>query len=169
MTKIKQDFAAWCKWKNVDFHIKSFFRYMLRPENRVLLHMRLHECGGWIKIIGRILLVGTKHLNLYLWAPGKIEGGMTVMHGFSTVINARHIGKNFHVAQQVTIGWGPSGEPTIGNNVKVYAGAIIVGGIHIGDNAVIGAGTVVTKDVPADSLVVGAKNRIIKKIEKVYE
>ena len=82
---------------------------------------------------------------------------------FSTVVNATHIGKNFHAAQQVTIGWGPSGTPTIGNNVKVYAGAIIVGGVHIGDNAIIGAGTVVTKDVPENTLVVGAQNRIIEK------
>ena len=74
------------------------------------------------------------------------------MHGFSTVVNASHIGKNFHVAQQVTIGWGPSGTPTIGINVKVYAGAINVGRVHVGNNAIIGAGTVVTKDVPDNTI-----------------
>lgn len=92
-----------------------------------------------------------------------MKGGFTIMHGFSTVINAAQIGKNFHVAQQVTIGWGPSGTPIIGDNVKVYAGAIIVGGVHIGDNAIIGAGTVVTKDVPDNTLVVGTQNRFIEK------
>lgn len=128
------------------------------------MHMRLHESGGVLnKVVGKILRIGTKHLNLYLWSPGKIEGGITIMHGFSTVVNAAHIGKNFHVAQQVTIGWGPSGTPIIGNNVKVYAGAIIVGGVHIGDNAIIGAGTVVAKDIPENTLVVGAKNKIIEK------
>ena len=127
------------------------------------MHMRQHELGGVInKVIGKILRIGTKHLNLYLGSR-KIEGGFTIMHGFCTVVNAAHIGKNFHVSQQVTIGWGPSGTPIIGNNVKVYAGAIIVGGVHIGDNAIIGAGTVVTKDIPENTLVVGAKNRIIEK------
>ena len=123
--------------------------------------------GGVIaRALGVLLRLGTKHLNLYLWSPGCIEGGLTVMHGFSTVVNASHIGRNFHVAQQVTIGWGPSGTPTIGNNVKVYAGAIIVGGVTIGDNAVIGAGTVVVKDVPANTLVVGGSpNRLIKKTD----
>jgi serine O-acetyltransferase len=122
--------------------------------------------GGISRTIGFLLRLGTKHLNLYLWSPGRIEGGLTVMHGFSTVVNASHIGRNFHVAQQVTIGWGPSGTPTIGNNVKVYAGAIIVGGITIGDNAIIGAGTAVVKDVPADTLVVGGcPNRLIKRTD----
>lgn len=119
--------------------------------------------GGGIceKVVSCLLRIGTSHLNLYIWGK-RIEGGMTVMHGFSTVVNAKSIGKNFHVSQQVTIGWGKGGEPVIGDNVKVYAGAIIVGGITIGDNAVIGAGAVVTKDVPANTLVVGAQNRYIE-------
>ena len=52
--------------------------------------------------------------------------------------------------------------PVIGNNVTIYTGAIVVGGIHIGDNAVIGAGAVVVKDVPANTTVVGQPMRIIK-------
>ena len=53
--------------------------------------------------------------------------------------------------------------PIIGNNVTVYAGAIIVGGIHIGDNVTIGAGAVVVKDVPDNTTVVGAPVRLISK------
>ena len=161
---MRQDFEAWCKWHKKRSCIKSVISYLKGPENRLIMHMRLHESGGVLnKVVGKILRIGTKHLNLYLWAPGKIDGGFTIMHGFCTVVNAAHIGKNFHVSQQVTIGWGPSGTPIIGNNVKVYAGAIIVGGVHIGDNAIIGAGTVVTKDIPENTLVVGATNRIIEK------
>ncbi|MBR0445885.1 MAG: hypothetical protein IIX23_01180 [Oscillospiraceae bacterium] len=52
--------------------------------------------------------------------------------------------------------------PIIGDNVTVYAGAIIVGGIKIGKNATIGAGAVVTKDVPDNATVVGAPMRVIK-------
>ena len=161
---MRQDFDAWCKWHKKRNCFRSLISYLKGPENRLIMHMRLYEQGGVInKVIGRLLRIGTKHLNLYLWAPHKMKGGFTIMHGFSTVINAAQIGKNFHVAQQVTIGWGPSGTPIIGDNVKVYAGAIIVGGVHIGDNAIIGAGTVVTKDVPDNTLVVGAQNRIIEK------
>ena len=97
----------------------------------------------------------------------KIGGGMRILHGYSTIVFARSIGSNFTVYQQVTIGRGKkingNDIPIIGNNVTVYAGAIIVGGITIGDNVVIGAGTVVTKDVPANTTVVGATPRCIEK------
>lgn len=88
---------------------------------------------------------------------------MRIMHGFSTVINAQSIGKNFICSQQVTIGWGKGGEPIIGDNVTIYAGAIIVGGVRIGNNVKIGAGAIVNKDVPDNTLVVSERNRYIDK------
>lgn len=52
--------------------------------------------------------------------------------------------------------------PTIGDNVVVYAGAKIIGGVHIGNNVIIGANAVVTKDVPDNCVVAGVPARIIK-------
>ncbi len=52
--------------------------------------------------------------------------------------------------------------PKIGDNVKVGCGAIVIGGITIGDGAIIGAGAVVTKDVPANAIVAGNPARILK-------
>ena len=51
---------------------------------------------------------------------------------------------------------------TIGNDVWVGANAQLLGGIHIGNGAVIGAGTVIAKDVPPYAVVVGNPARIIK-------
>lgn len=71
------------------------------------------------------------------------------------------IGSNAHIYHRVTIGIGSDGKtPTIGDRVYIGAGATIIGGIHIGDGAKIGAGTVVTKDVPAHASVVGAAPRV---------
>lgn len=53
---------------------------------------------------------------------------------------------------------------TIGNNVWIGGGSIILPGITIGNNTTIGAGSVVTKDIPADSLAVGNPCRVIKKL-----
>lgn len=50
----------------------------------------------------------------------------------------------------------------IGNDVWLGGGAIVLAGITIGDRAIIGAGAVVTKDVPADVVVAGNPARIIK-------
>ena len=51
----------------------------------------------------------------------------------------------------------------IGNNVWIGGGAIICPGVTIGDRCVIGAGSVVTKDVPDDSVAVGNPARVIRK------
>ncbi len=52
----------------------------------------------------------------------------------------------------------------IGNNVWIGAGAIILPGITIGDNSVIGGGSVVTKDVPANVVAVGNPCRVLREI-----
>lgn len=58
------------------------------------------------------------------------------------------------------------GKPVkIGNNVWIGGRAVIVPGVTIGDNAVIAAGAVVTKDVPAGAVVGGNPAKIIKTIE----
>lgn len=48
----------------------------------------------------------------------------------------------------------------------IGAGASILPGVTIGENSVVGAGSVVTKDVPADTIVAGNPARIIRKIDK---
>ncbi len=52
----------------------------------------------------------------------------------------------------------------IGNNVWIGAGASIMPGVRVGDNAVIAGGAVVTKDVPADTVVGGNPARVIREI-----
>ena len=53
----------------------------------------------------------------------------------------------------------------IGNNVWICTGAIVLPGVTIGDNSVIGAGSVVTKDIPANGLAVGNPCRVIRVLE----
>lgn len=53
----------------------------------------------------------------------------------------------------------------IGNRVWIGIGATVLAGVTVGDNSVIAAGTVVTKDVPENTVVAGNPARVIKKIE----
>lgn len=92
--------------------------------------------------------------------------GLIIQHGFGTRIGCSKIGRNCQVWQGVTIGKLRSGleepRPVIGDNVKIYANSLVLGGITIGDNAIIGAASVVLKSVPANCTVVGNPARIIK-------
>ena len=57
------------------------------------------------------------------------------------------------------------GPVIIGDNVWIGRGVVILSGVKIGDNAVIGANSVVTKSVPKNCVVAGAPAKIIKKVE----
>jgi acetyltransferase-like isoleucine patch superfamily enzyme len=53
----------------------------------------------------------------------------------------------------------------IGKNVWLGAGAIILPGVTVGENSIVAAGAVVTKDVPSNTIVGGVPARVIKKID----
>lgn len=57
------------------------------------------------------------------------------------------------------------GSVVIGNSVWVAADSTILAGINIGDNVVVAAGSVVTQDIPPDTMVAGVPARIIKKLQ----
>ncbi len=96
-------------------------------------------------------------------------------HGSGVVIGeTAEIGDNVLLYQGVVLG-GTSREkkkrhPTIGNNVVIGAGAILLGPIKVGDNSKIGANSVVLEDVPPNSSVVGVPGKPVKREkEKVKE
>jgi serine O-acetyltransferase len=93
--------------------------------------------------------------TLHIWCPS-IGEGCHFEHNYATYLNAESIGCNFYCLQLVTLGNGKDGRrPVIGNDVKIYTGATIFGGIMIGDGATIGAGAIVMHDVPPGKTVVG--------------
>lgn len=91
----------------------------------------------------------------------KIGSGLQLAHPYSTILNAETIGKNVYVNHLVTLGEKNGEKPIIGNNVQLHAGCIVIGNVKIGDNAIIGAGAVVVKDVPENAVAVGNPARII--------
>ncbi|PZN82312.1 MAG: serine acetyltransferase [Candidatus Methylumidiphilus alinenensis] len=87
----------------------------------------------------------------------KIGGGLLIPHPNGIVIHPdAQIGPNCLIFQQVTIGTGPKpGLPVIEGHVDIGAGAKILGGIHIGAHARIGANSVVINDIPSNTTAVG--------------
>ncbi|KRO00743.1 galactoside O-acetyltransferase [Companilactobacillus kimchiensis] len=87
-------------------------------------------------------------------------------HGRNCIVIASKLSKGVVIFQNVTIGsnqkfnkktnqWENLGNPVIGRNVVIADGAKILGPIIIGDNSTVAAGAIVTKDVPANSIVYG--------------
>lgn len=101
------------------------------------------------------------NFNLTLVDDGPIHIGDNVMFGPSVVVTTgghpvqpdlRRRSAQFNLPV------------TIGNNVWVGSGVQIMPGTTIGDNTVIGAGSVVTRDIPADVVAVGAPCRVVREI-----
>jgi maltose O-acetyltransferase len=60
---------------------------------------------------------------------------------------------------------------TIGNNVWIGGNVVVMPGVHIGDNTIIGSGSIVTKDIPSDVIAAGNPCKVIRKItteDKIY-
>lgn len=93
----------------------------------------------------------------------KIGAGLQLAHPYATILNATSIGTDVYVNHLVTLGEKEGKKPIIGNNVQLHAGCIVVGGVTIGDYAIIGAGAVVVKDVPKHGVAVGNPARILEK------
>jgi serine O-acetyltransferase len=95
-----------------------------------------------------------------------IGKGLFISHSGHIIINAKCVlGENINLAPGVVIGFGikngVEGYPRIGNRVFIGPGAKIFGPITVGDDAMIGANSVVMKDVPKNAVFAGIPGRIV--------
>ena len=116
--------------------------------------------GKWC---GRILMFFsfTKR-RIQIPLDTKIGYGLYIGHGGPVVINeATEIGNNCNISQFVTIGSNADNGAIIGNNCYIGPNVCIVGNVHIGENVTIGAGSVVTKDIPSNATAAGNYARVL--------
>lgn len=125
----------------------------------------LHRCS--LTLLPRLVSQFSRWFTGIEIHPGaKIGEGLFIDHGMGVVIGeTAAIGNNVTLYQGVTLG-GTGKEkgkrhPTIGDHVMIAAGAKILGSFRVGDNAKIGAGAVVLKEVPPNCTVVGVPGRIV--------
>lgn len=146
------------------------FLLLLVPGFQLTLSVRIQELLGKIPVIGKLLRRIQWYLTTIFFGSDidpecTIGGGIYFPHPFGIVIGGGcTIGKNVSINQNVTIGRRNHDDlrnPVIGNGVSIFTGAVIIGPITIGDNAIIGANAVVTKDVPASSTAIGIPARTI--------
>lgn len=121
---------------------------------------------GWV-ILPRMISNFARFLTGIEIHPGATIGeGLFIDHGTGVVIGeTAELGDNVTLYQGVTLG-GTGKEkgkrhPTIGDNVVVASGAKVLGSFKVGDHAKIGAGSVVLKEVPPYSTVVGIPGKVV--------
>jgi len=131
---------------------------------RVASWLRIRGGKFWPKLITRraVLRFGAELSPLASIGPGLRMG-----HCVGIVVGAgSRIGARCVLYQGVTLGTRQPGRPeaaypTLGDDVVVYPGATILGGVTVGHRSVIGAGAVVLSDVPAHATVAGVPARVV--------
>lgn len=147
------------------FGVNHCFRYSF--------WLRLSKQRGGVGLLARQL---HKHYSIkygiQIPASTKIGYGFYIGHGVGIVINAKTtIGNNVNISQFLSIGTVHRTPATIGDNVYIGPHVSIVENVNIGSNSLVGAGSVVIKDIPEDSTAVGNPARIVgenKHPEYVY-
>jgi len=142
----------------VAFRVANFFSHVPTPFRYI---------GYPYLILYRVLVEWILCVEL----PWKLSigPGLRLYHGQALVVNDRAvIGSNCVLRHSTTIGvaftsstYGGSA-PVISDGVDIGSNVVILGGIKIGTGAVIGAGSVVVKDVPAGAVVVGNPARVLR-------
>lgn len=133
--------------------------YVAGNEFRDVYYMRI----GQIHKLFKWMLPGRTLCGLYSTKRDNIGGGIYIQHGWAMVLDAEKVGENLWINQNVTVGYRGNGHPTIGDNVRIGTGAVILGPIRIGNNVNIGANAIVLKDVPDNCTVVSPPAYIIKR------
>lgn len=163
---------------NVIDYIKSdCFRYTAKDDLKNIIKLYItnstfrwqvafrmcNSVGRGIRLAGNILWRANRtKRKILIPKHTKVGYGLIIAHGGPVVINGTAIiGNNFGVSQFTTIGANNGKAAIIGDNVYIDPNVCIVEDIHIGNNVTVGAGSVVTKDIPDNATIAGNYAKVL--------
>jgi|LSQX01.3.fsa_nt_gb serine O-acetyltransferase len=145
---------------------------LLNPSKKAVLYYRVAKWLYEKKLGAFAIFLRNRLISLYgihISLNAEIGLGLELKHVNGVVIgDGVKIGENAVIYHQVTLGGQNMGDcekgnyPDVGDNVTIYSGAKVLGNISIGSNSVIGANSVVLKDVEPDSVYAGVPARRIR-------
>lgn len=158
-----------CKSDLTRYHEPFLKCYLFTPGFKYTVNHRLcfyYSQHTWLKPLFVFQWLYMKHLTYkfgiqtsWKWS---LPEDFTIAHFGGITFFPESCGAHPYLRQGVTVGSGHGGNPTIGEHVEFGANSIVVGNIKVGDYAMIGAGAVVTKDVPPYAVVGGVPAKVIK-------
>ena len=117
-----------------------------------------------VRLIFRFILrQNSIHLGIDISLQAEVDPGFKIEHFGGIIVNSNaKIGKRCSMLQGVTIGE-YFGAPSIGEFVFIGPGAKLIGNVKVGNNVIVGANSVVTKDIPDNAVVVGVPGKVISR------
>ncbi|MBX7540904.1 serine O-acetyltransferase [Qipengyuania sphaerica] len=170
-SKFAQDLAAIARRTGQEATLGYVLRYLLfAPSFHYVAGRRLQEAVAGIPLVGGVLrrILWFLHAMCFssdISPTAELGPGIYLPHPFGIVIgDGAVIGRNVSIYQNVTIGQRNDTNPAMGrveDGAYIGAGAVILGGVTVGANAIVGANAVVLNDVPPGATVVGNPARIV--------
>ena len=168
VSRVRQDLRHYARVErtalNLTFACRMIF---VTPGFQFVLLRRVQDAVVRVPVVGRVArrllwwatcLVFGSELGL----AAKIGGGLYIPHPFGIVVGICEVGRDVAIMQNVTIGRRSpldDGAPRIGDGALLSAGCVVLGNVTVGAGSIVGANAVVTDDVPADAVAVGAPAR----------
>lgn len=167
------------KVRDIFRYIQSdYIRYEVKPTLINILISALtarNHCFAysfWLRLASRKNLVYplarfmhhrlSRKYGIQISPSTKIGFGLKIIHGIGIIINARTIiGNNCNISHFLSIGSNNGTPAIIGDCVYIGPHVCVVENVHIGNNVTIGAGSVVTKDIPENATVAGVPAKIV--------
>jgi serine O-acetyltransferase len=163
-TAIAEDVDWWARCINdegllaLDRYARFAYFSGALPEFRTLVHYRLRCMPTPIRVALGAIYRPAATLTL---EADHIGPALFIQHGVATIVTAESIGNHCWINQQVTIGHNAVGRPTLGDRVRVGAGAVVLGPIVLHDGATVGANATVIQDVgPGETVVAPLATRL---------
>lgn len=140
-----------------------FICYLRNATFRWQVAFRLINTHGFTGLLGHILWkLNRNKKNIQIPRDTVIGGGLYIGHNGPVIVNPTAvIGTNCNLSQFVSIGSNQGAAAVIGNNVYIGPSVCIVENVHVGNNVTIGAGSVVTKDIPANATAAGNYAKVL--------
>ena len=146
--------------------IRKIYALFFSPRYSMPVVMRLTQFyatkGKYGKIMAHMLLRFNQVINNFSYGLNpKIAAGVVFHHPGVCITSKTIIEEGVHIYNNVTFGATNGQAPYVKKNAKIASHSIVIGGITVGDGAIVAPGSVVVKDVPDKKVVAGVPAKIL--------